>query len=82
MDDDFEFPTSGDVNAMDMDISEGDVPFDPILKVGEEKAIGKNGLKKKLVKGGEGSETPGSGDEVEGMEGLPFQFDAEFQFSF
>lgn len=38
----------------------------PILKVGEEKEIGKQGLKKKLVKEGEGWETPENGDEVEG----------------
>lgn len=38
----------------------------PILKVGEEKVIGKQGLKKKLVKEGEGWETPENGDEVEG----------------
>lgn len=36
------------------------------LKVGEEKEIGKQGLKKKLVKEGEGWETPNNGDEVEG----------------
>ncbi|KAL5542794.1 hypothetical protein UlMin_010504 [Ulmus minor] len=47
-----------------MDIPEED-PISPILKVGEEKEIGKNGLKKKLVKEGEGWETPSSGDEVE-----------------
>lgn len=37
-----------------------------ILKVGEEKEIGKQGLKKKLVKEGEGLQTPDNGDEVEG----------------
>ena len=43
-----------------------DLPDDPVLKVGEEKEIGKQGLKKKLVKEGEGWDTPESGDEVEG----------------
>ncbi|KAG1330862.1 Peptidylprolyl isomerase [Cocos nucifera] len=38
----------------------------PIIKVGEEKEIGKQGLKKKLVKEGEGWDTPEVGDEVEG----------------
>jgi FK506-binding protein 4/5 len=38
----------------------------PIQKVGEEKQIGNNGLKKKLVKEGEGWETPDIGDQVEG----------------
>lgn len=38
----------------------------PILKVGEEKEIGKQGLKKKLLKEGEGWDTPENGDEVEG----------------
>lgn len=67
MEDDFEFPTGGEINnddmsmGMDMDLPEGD----PVLKVGEEKEIGKNGLRKKLVKEGEGWEHPGSGDEVE-----------------
>lgn len=37
----------------------------PVLKVGEEKEIGKQGLKKKLLKEGEGWDTPKNGDEVE-----------------
>jgi len=37
----------------------------PVMKVGEEKEIGKQGLKKKLLKEGEGWETPEVGDEVE-----------------
>ena len=37
-----------------------------VLKVGEEKEIGKNGLKKKLVKESEGWEAPDTSDEVEG----------------
>jgi FK506-binding protein 4/5 len=37
----------------------------PILKVGEEKEIGKQGLKK-LPKEGEGWDTPDVGDEVHG----------------
>jgi FK506-binding protein 4/5 len=36
------------------------------MKVGEEKEIGKQGLKKKLLKEGEGWERPETGDEVEG----------------
>lgn len=67
MDDDFEFPTSSDVNMdEDMGIPEDD-PVTLILKEGEEKEIGKNGLKKKLSKEGEGWETPCAGDEVEGF---------------
>ncbi|KAG8499890.1 hypothetical protein CXB51_006338 [Gossypium anomalum] len=42
-----------------------DDPINPILKAGEEKDIGNDGLKKKLVKEGEGWETPENGDEVE-----------------
>ncbi|KAK7834100.1 peptidyl-prolyl cis-trans isomerase fkbp62 [Quercus suber] len=40
---------------------------DPVLKVGdrEEKEIGNKGLKKKLLKEGEGWDTPTTGDEVE-----------------
>lgn len=65
MDDDFEFPSPQNADNDDMDIPEDD-PVAPILKVGEEKEIGKDGLKKKLLKEGEGWETPSSGDEVEG----------------
>ncbi|KAK1420618.1 hypothetical protein QVD17_22356 [Tagetes erecta] len=38
---------------------------DTPLKVGDEKAIGNEGLKKKLLKEGEGWETPDDGDEVQ-----------------
>lgn len=64
MDSDFDFSKEEEMmgeeglDAMDVD---------PILKVGEEKEIGKEGLKKKLVKEGEGWETPEAGDEVEGI---------------
>ncbi|CAL5416865.1 unnamed protein product [Camellia sinensis] len=65
MDDDFEFPTAGQMNTnnddMDMDLPEGN----PVHKVGEEKEIGMDGLKKKLLKEGEGWDTPTKGDEVE-----------------
>lgn len=53
----------GDPNGM-MDLPDDDAP---VLKVGEEKEIGKQGLKKKLVKEGDGWDTPEVGDEVEGM---------------
>ncbi|MQL70377.1 hypothetical protein Taro_002706 [Colocasia esculenta] len=56
MDDDFEMPTGEEMNG-EME--------DPSLKVGEEKEIGKQGLKKKLVKEGEVWKTPEVGDEVE-----------------
>lgn len=70
MDDDFDFPSAGNAAAadeMEMD-DEMELPesSNPIIKVGEEKEIGKNGLKKKLIKDGEGWEKPDSGDEVEG----------------
>uniref|UniRef100_A0A8R7Q024 peptidylprolyl isomerase n=1 Tax=Triticum urartu TaxID=4572 RepID=A0A8R7Q024_TRIUA len=35
------------------------------LKVGEERVIGKEGLRKRLVREGEGPQLPGAGDEVE-----------------
>lgn len=61
MDDDFGIPP---VEGMDEDM---DLPEDSsTMKVGEEKEIGNQGLKKKLVKEGEGWETPEPGDEVEG----------------
>ncbi|KAI4319298.1 hypothetical protein MLD38_032916 [Melastoma candidum] len=65
MDEDFEMPGAGDDMMMTDDL---DLPVDdyaPIIKVGEEKEIGKQGLKKKLLKEGEGWETPENGDEVE-----------------
>nr|XP_043622845.1 peptidyl-prolyl cis-trans isomerase FKBP62-like isoform X2 [Erigeron canadensis] len=45
------------------DLMMDDLPV--TLKVGEEKEIGKQGLKKKLLKEGEGWDTPDNGDEVE-----------------
>lgn len=73
MDEDFEFPVSSNNAAaeeMDMDMGMGmddiDVPEpDPVMKVDEEKEIGKSGIKKKLLKEGEGWEHPSKGDEVE-----------------
>lgn len=64
MEDDFEFPSATNVDE-EMAIPE-DEAESQVLKVGEEKEIGKSGLKKKLVKEGEGWETPDTGDEVEG----------------
>ncbi|OMO89984.1 hypothetical protein CCACVL1_07552 [Corchorus capsularis] len=64
MEDDFEFPTGSNMEEDMMDIPEDD-PVSPILKVCEEKEVGKNGLKKKLLKEGQGWETPENGDEVE-----------------
>ncbi|KAI7755055.1 hypothetical protein M8C21_030521 [Ambrosia artemisiifolia] len=65
MEDDFDFNAAGAMNDEMMD----DVAYDddaPVtLKVGEEKEIGKEGLKKKLLKEGEGWDTPDNGDEVE-----------------
>ncbi|XP_074287261.1 70 kDa peptidyl-prolyl isomerase-like [Silene latifolia] len=49
--------------GMDMDDIDG--VDSPLLKVGEEKEIGYQGLKKKLLKEGEGWDTPDIGDEVE-----------------
>ncbi|CAL5214060.1 unnamed protein product [Lathyrus oleraceus] len=60
MDEDFDFSTAGD-----MEMPEDEEMASPIHKVGEEKEIGKNGLKKKLVKEGDGWETPSNGDQVE-----------------
>ncbi|KAL2530149.1 Peptidyl-prolyl cis-trans isomerase FKBP62 [Forsythia ovata] len=68
MDDDFEFPAANNDAEMPMDEDEDDDMDLPvgnlILNVGEEKDIG-NGLKKKLLKEGDGWEKPSSGDEVE-----------------
>ncbi|XP_068320266.1 peptidyl-prolyl cis-trans isomerase FKBP62-like [Pyrus communis] len=60
MDEDFDMPGVEEMNE-DFDLpDEG-----PVLKVGEEKEIGHQGLKKKLLKEGEGWDTPNNGDEVE-----------------
>lgn len=63
---DFDIPAAEDMMNEDMDLPDES----PILKVGEEKEIGNQGLKKKLVKEGEGWEYPEIGDEVEGMNKL------------
>lgn len=60
MDEDFDIPNAEEMNE-DLDLPDAS----PSLKVGEEKEIGKQGLKKKLLKEGEGWDTPESGDEVE-----------------
>lgn len=67
MDEDFEFPaSSSNAAAEEMDMGMDDFPeSDPILKVDEEKEIGKTGIKKKLLREGEGWENPNKGDEVE-----------------
>ncbi|RWW52017.1 hypothetical protein BHE74_00041587 [Ensete ventricosum] len=60
---DFDLP--GSEEAVDDGLM--DLPDeDPSFEVGDEKEIGKQGLKKKLVKKGDGWETPEAGDEVEG----------------
>ncbi|CAA0838652.1 Peptidyl-prolyl cis-trans isomerase FKBP62 [Striga hermonthica] len=57
MDEDFDLPAAGmDEKGMDPE---------KILKVGEEREIGGKGLKKQLLKEGDGWENPKSGDEVE-----------------
>ncbi|KAI3806174.1 hypothetical protein L1987_22069 [Smallanthus sonchifolius] len=61
MDEDFDIPAADEMNDEFMD----DVEAPVTLKVGEEKEIGNQGLKKKLLKEGEGWDTPESGDEVE-----------------
>jgi FK506-binding protein 4/5 len=79
-DDAFDLPSAGVVEEMmggleedeamkDLDDAGVDADedyFPPTMKVGEEKEIGKEGLKKKLVKEGEGWDRPETGDEVEG----------------
>ncbi|XP_058735873.1 70 kDa peptidyl-prolyl isomerase-like [Vicia villosa] len=60
MEEDFDFPASGE-----MEMPEEEEVVSPIHKVGEEKEIGRSGLKKKLVKEGEGWESPSDGDQVE-----------------
>lgn len=67
MEDDFDMapvpPMNEDDDFMDGGDEEEAVSF---MKVGEEKEIGNQGLKKKLIKDGQGFDFPDSGDEVEG----------------
>ncbi|CAL5191920.1 unnamed protein product [Lathyrus oleraceus] len=56
MDEDFDIPQAEEMNE-DFDLAED--------KVGEERQIGDRGLKKKLLKEGEGWDTPEVGDEVQ-----------------
>ncbi|XP_051113483.1 peptidyl-prolyl cis-trans isomerase FKBP62-like [Andrographis paniculata] len=60
MEDDFDIPPAEGLDD-GMDLPEESA----YMKVGEEKEIGAQGLKKKLVKEGEGWDTPENGDEVE-----------------
>ncbi|KAK7359341.1 hypothetical protein VNO77_01296 [Canavalia gladiata] len=62
MDDDFEFPSAGNMDMPEAEEMEMD---SSVLKVGEEKEVGKKGLKKKLLKEGEGWDTPDTGDQVQ-----------------
>jgi FK506-binding protein 4/5 len=62
MEDDFDFDMPAPEEEMDFGGLDDD---SPVMKVGEEKEIGKQGLKKKLLKEGESWETPDRGDEVE-----------------
>ncbi|CAH2044761.1 unnamed protein product [Thlaspi arvense] len=65
MEDDFDMQLPAEEpEEMDLDLAD-DAESAPYLKVGEEKEIGKPGLKKKLVKEGEKWDTPENGDEVE-----------------
>jgi FK506-binding protein 4/5 len=76
-DDAFDLPDAGEEEAelmggldedeamKDLDGMDEEDDFPVSIKVGEEKEIGKQGLRKKLVKEGEGWERPETGDEVE-----------------
>lgn len=59
MNEDFDIPQAEEFN------NDFDLPED---KVGEEREIGDRGLKKKLLKEGEGWDTPEIGDEVQGTQ--------------
>ncbi|KAK7256118.1 hypothetical protein RIF29_29552 [Crotalaria pallida] len=63
MDEDFAIPPVEEEMNDDFDLP--DDSNNPILKVGEEKEIGNLGLKKKLLKEGEGWDNPEVGDEVQ-----------------
>jgi len=65
MDDDFDIPAGEDMMMGDDGLGDFGGDEGPVMKVGEEKEIGKQGLKKKLLKAGEGWDTPEVGDDVE-----------------
>jgi FK506-binding protein 4/5 len=65
MDDDFDMPAGDDMMMGEDGMGDFGGAEGPVMKVGEEKEIGKQGLKKKLLKEGEGWDTPEVGDEVE-----------------
>ncbi|XP_078175800.1 70 kDa peptidyl-prolyl isomerase-like [Carex rostrata] len=67
MDEEMEMPMGmGDEMMGGMNEEDMEFPDEvPPMKAGDEKEIGKQGLKKKLVKEGEGWEHPENGDEVE-----------------
>jgi hypothetical protein len=67
MDDDFDMPAGDDMMMGEDGMGDFGGAEGPVMKVGEEKEIGKQGLKKKLLKEGEGWDTPEVGDEVEGI---------------
>ncbi|KAG6494055.1 70 kDa peptidyl-prolyl isomerase-like [Zingiber officinale] len=65
MDEDFNIPAGEDMMDVDpVDQMPEEEIGGTVMKVGEEKEIGKQGLKKKLVKEGEGWDHPETGDEV------------------
>ncbi|XP_047087374.1 70 kDa peptidyl-prolyl isomerase-like [Lolium rigidum] len=65
MDEDFDMPAGDDMMMGEDGMGDFGGAEGPVMKVGEEKEIGKQGLKKKLLKEGEGWDTPEVGDEVE-----------------
>uniref|UniRef100_A0ACD5ZV90 Uncharacterized protein n=2 Tax=Avena sativa TaxID=4498 RepID=A0ACD5ZV90_AVESA len=65
MDDDFDIPAGEDMMMGGDGLGDFGGDEGPVMKVGEEKEIGKQGLKKKLLKAGEGWDTPEVGDDVE-----------------
>jgi FK506-binding protein 4/5 len=79
-DDAFDLPISGEgeeevmggleeeeaIKDLDAGVDADEDYFPPTMKAGEEREIGKEGLKKKLVKEGQGWDRPETGDEVEG----------------
>ena len=70
MDDDFDIPGGDDMMMGEDGMGDFGGAEGPVIKVGEEKEIGKQGLKKKLLKEGEGWDTPEVGDEVEGIRSI------------
>lgn len=67
MDEDFEMPEGMNGAEDDGFMDDGEEEAVSFMKEGDETEIGTEGLKKKLIKEGQGFDSPDPGDEVQGI---------------